>query len=80
MPRIPAGLITLIAIATIAVPSIIIIRITAIIAPVAIVLSLTFIYIVPAVLIIITIIVFFSRAINKIVENLITIVVNLILR
>ena len=51
-PRIPAGLITLVATTTITVPRVVIIYIAAIITSVAIVLGLTFVYNVLAVLII----------------------------
>jgi hypothetical protein len=75
---IPAGLVTLVAITTVAVPSVVIIHIAVVVSIVA-VLDLTFIYIALAVLII-AVIGFFSRAINKIVKFFITTVVNLVLR
>jgi len=68
------GLITLIAITAIAVPSVIIIYIAAIIASIIIVLGLAFIYITLA------IITFFSQAINKIIRGLVITVVNLVLQ
>jgi hypothetical protein len=76
----PAGLVTLVAIAAVAVPSVVIIHIAAVVASIVAVLGLAFVHIALAVLVVIAVIAFFSRAINKIVKNLITTVVNLVLR
>jgi uncharacterized protein YacL len=73
------GLVTLVAIAAVAVPSVII-RIAAVVASVVAVLGLAFVHNVLAVVVVIAMIAFFSRAIDNIVENLITIVVNLVLQ
>jgi hypothetical protein len=86
-PCTPVGFVTLVAItavaiaavviAAVAVPSVVIIRIAAVVASVVAVLGIAFVH---NVLVVIAMIAFFRRAIDKIVENLITIVVNLVLR
>jgi hypothetical protein len=83
LPCTPIGLVTLVAIAAVAIAAVtvpsVIIRIAAVVTSVVAVLGIAFVHNL-AVLGIIAIIIFFSRAINKIIRNLITIVINLILQ